>query len=91
MPDKYFARLNSDEFIPLTDEQYDKIQTWTQEQREAFSRLQENSGIDFCELLDRTSWGPRPGIGALVNPVVLGVHDFHGMFIGIEPDGYTHS
>lgn len=74
----------------LSYEEMEKIKTWTVAQLLAWHRLQKNSGIDAHVLLDRTSVQARPGIGAVVNPTVLGV-DLNGMFVGIEPDGYAHS
>lgn len=70
-----------------------KIRTWTVAQLIAWSALQKGSGIDIKELLERTSGGVMPGIGgALVGDVgTIGVSDVNGIFVGIEPDGYTHS
>ncbi len=70
-----------------------KIRTWTVAQLIAWSTLQKRSGIDAAELLERTSGGVMPGIGgALVGDVgTIGVSDLNGIFVGIEPDGYTHS
>lgn len=75
----------------LSYEEMEKIKTWTVAQLLAWLRLQKNSGIDAHELLVRTSEGPRPGIGQIFNPTVLGVNDLNGLFVGIEPDGYAHS
>lgn len=77
----------------LTDLNYDeieKIKTWTVAQLIAWHNLQKNSGIEAHEFLRETADQPRPGIGALVNPTVLGVN-LNGIFVGIEPDGYMHS
>jgi len=57
----------------------------TDEQREAMKRLQERSGIPWVEFLERA----HPPVLPLA-PYV-GIKDFHGMFVGIEPDGYTHT
>ena len=57
----------------------------TQKQREAMVKLQERSGIDWNTFL----FNCYPPAGP-VFPYV-GVNDFHGMFVGIEPDGHTHS
>jgi hypothetical protein len=54
-------------------------------QRQAMHDLQKRSGIDWPEFLRKCD----PPCGVL-RPYVS-VHEFHGMFIGIEPDGYTHS
>ncbi len=62
--------------------QSDKL---TDEQRESFRNLQKDSGIDFDDLLER-SYAP----GGDLFPYVS-IHNFHGMFVGIEPDGYTHT
>lgn len=53
-------------------------------QREALKRLQERSGYTLEELLEKC---------IPPNPLdrCVGVRDFHGMFVGVEPDGYTHS
>lgn len=71
----------------------EKIRTWTVAQLIAWSALQRRSGIDAKELLERTSGGAMPGIGgALFGDVgTVGVNDVNGIFVGIEPDGYTHS
>lgn len=79
-------------FEPTWDE-YDKLCGWTLAQLMSFRNLQKRSGIDFRELLTRTSGGVMPGIGGAINGDVgtIGVSDFHGTFVGIEPDGYVHS
>ncbi len=71
----------------------EKIRTWTVAQLIAWTQLQRRSGINAKELLERTSGGVMPGIGgALFGDVgTLGVNDVNGIFVGIEPDGYTHS
>ena len=71
----------------------EKIRTWTVAQLIAWSALQERSGIDAEILLERTSGGVMPGIGGAINGDVgtIGVNDVNGIFVGIEPDGYTHS
>jgi hypothetical protein len=53
-------------------------------QRLAFFDLWLRSGIKWEEYL-RNSQAPS-GIFPYV-----GVSNFHGMFVGIEPDGHTHS
>jgi len=70
-----------------------KLRTWTVAQLISWSALQQRSGIDAAELLERTSGGVMPGIGGAVNGDVgtIGVSDMNGIFVGIEPDGYTHS
>ncbi len=68
----------------------EKVQSWTVAQLLAWAALQKRSDYTIKDLLDRTADQPRPGIGAIANPTVLGV-DMHGVFIGIETDGYTHS
>jgi len=71
---------------PLGDEWgyagLDKVQDWTVAQLVAFHHLAARSGITFQELLERTSGGASDHVG---------VHNFHGMYVGIEADGYTHS
>ena len=71
----------------------EKIRTWTVAQLISWTQLQKRSGIDAAELLERTSGGVMPGIGGAINGDVgtIGVSDFNGIFVGIEPDGYTHS
>lgn len=69
----------------LTDLSYDeieKIKNWTVAQLVAWHNLQKRSGVDAHELLERTFGGSHDHIG---------VNDFHGMYVGIEPDGYTHT
>ena len=72
---------------------WEKVRTWTVAQLMSWSTLQKGSGIDINELLERTSGGVMPGIGgALAGDVgTIGVSDVNGIFVGIEPDGYTHS
>jgi hypothetical protein len=88
-------RLHPEDFVSPTYAELEKLRTWTVAQLIAFGQLQERSGISFRELLARTSaaWTERPGIGGALagSQGMVGVNDFHGMFIGIEPDGYTHS
>lgn len=72
----------------------DHISTWTVAQLFAWLRLaNRDSGITPVQLINRTSGGVMPGIGGAINGDVgtIGVNDFNGIFIGIEPDGYTHS
>lgn len=56
----------------------------TDEQRDAMKRLQERSGIPWDEFLANCS--APAGFRTYV-----GVSNFHGMYVGIERDGYTHS
>ncbi len=58
--------------------------TITLAQGAAMEDLQRESGIPWPEFLANC----QPP--TLLSPYV-GVHDFHGMFVGIEPDGYTHT
>lgn len=76
-----------------TYEELTKLGGWTVAQLMAFRNLQKRSGGDYRELLAGTSGGVMPGIGGAINGDVgtIGVNNFHGMFVGIEPDGYTHS
>lgn len=53
-------------------------------QRAALESLFSRSGHTREEMLSRCY--PPAGIAPYVSVV-----DFHGMFVGIEPDGYTHS
>jgi hypothetical protein len=74
----------------LSFEEMEKIKTWTVAQLVAWHNLQKNSGVEAHEFLAQTADQPRPGIGAVFNPTVLGVN-LNGIFVGIEPDGYVHS
>jgi len=65
----------------MTKEQFGKL---PKAQREAMRSLQERSGIDWDTFLEK-SYAPTD-----LTPYVS-IPDFHGMFVGIEPDGYTHS
>lgn len=56
----------------------------TAEQREAMRDLQERSGIPWETFLSNAT------APTTLCPYV-GIHDFHGMFVGIEHDGYTHT
>ncbi len=71
----------------------EKIRTWTVGQLIAWLDLQSRNGMDAKEMLERTSGGVMPGIGgALYGDVgTIGVTHTDGFFVGIEPDGYTHS
>ena len=71
----------------------EKIRTWTVGQLIAWTDLQKRNGMDAKEMLERTSGGVMPGIGgALYGDVgTIGVTHTDGFFVGIEPDGYTHS
>lgn len=73
------------ELIPnahmLTYEELSKVRTWTLAQLVAWRDLQSRSGLTVKEMLEKTSHGGD----------FVGVDGFHGMFIGIEKDGYTHS
>lgn len=53
-------------------------------QRKAVEDLFRRSGYTRKEMFERLS--PPTPLDAYV-----GVSDFHGMFVGIEPDGYTHT
>ena len=79
--------------INLNYDALEKIRTWTVAQLIAWNQTQKRSGIDAEELLERTSGGVMPGIGgALVGDIgTIGISDLNGIFVGIEPDGYTHS
>lgn len=79
----------------LSYEELEKMMTWTLAQLTAWNRLQENSGISRSEMLHFTTAAgtERPGIGGALagSGGLVAVTNFHGMFVGIEPDGYTHS
>ena len=81
------------EGFELTFEELEKLGGWTVAQLMAFRTIQKRSGIDYKDLLARTSGGVMPGIGGAINGDVgtIGVNDLNGIFVGIEPDGYTHS
>lgn len=59
----------------------DRIKDWTIGQLIAFVRLVEDSGLDLHDTLKRTNGNKHDHVGV----------PFHGMYVGIEPDGYTHS
>lgn len=65
----------------MTQEQFEKL---TAKQRAALSDLQRRSGYDWKTFLTKCL-APTPVTS------YVGVTDFHGMFVGIESDGYTHS
>ena len=66
----------------MTPSEYDN--KLTPEQRIAMQDLQKDSGYTWSEFLEKCT---PP---TLLTPYV-GVNNFHGMFVGIEPDGYTHT
>lgn len=68
----------------MTIQEYED--TLTQAQREAMRALQSRSGIPWDEFLA----GARLVGLAGASPYVA-IPDFHGMYVGIERDGYTHS
>lgn len=77
----------------LSDLSYDeieKIKGWTVAQLIAWHDLIKHSGMSQEEALAATSEQPRPGIGQVFNPTVLGL-TLNGIFVGIETDGYVHS
>lgn len=61
----------------------DDFKALPQPQREAMIRLQKRSGLTWEDFLKK-SFLTAPND-------YVGVNDFHGMFVGIEPDGYTHT
>jgi hypothetical protein len=68
----------------MTQNEFDHSEALTDEQRESMKNLQERSGIPWEDFLERSA------LPAGIFPYV-GVNDFHGMFVGIEPDGHTHT
>ena len=86
------SELLPEDFTP-TYKELEKLNSWTMAQLIAFRTVQRRSGIGYRDLLERTSGGVMPGIGgALAGDVgTIGVNDLNGIFVGIEPDGYTHS
>lgn len=67
----------------MTRDQFDS-DALTDAQRDAMRDLQERSGIAWEDFLARSH--PPTGLTPYVS-----VPDFHGMFVGIEPDGYLHT
>ena len=67
--------------MPMTNEQFYALPS---AQAKAMENLQERSGIPWEDFLERCIPPSR------IFPEVL-VQNFHGMTVGIEPDGYTHS
>jgi hypothetical protein len=65
----------------LTYEELTKVRSWTLAQLIAWRDLQARSGLTVKEMLAISSHGGE----------FVGVNGFHGMFVGIEKDGYTHS
>lgn len=65
----------------LTFQDFEKLSTWTLAQLISFLNLVERSGLTVKEMLARASNGLDH----------VGVPNFHGMYVGIERDGYTHS
>lgn len=53
-------------------------------QRLAMKNLHERSGLSWEEFLSRAH-------GPTSHDDYVGISDFHGMYVGIERDGYTHS
>lgn len=80
-------------FAGLSPDECRKVASWTVAQWVAWSDLVERSGEDVHTMMERTAGGVMPGIGGAIAGDVgtIGVNGFHGMFVGIEPDGYTHS
>lgn len=56
----------------------------TKEQRQAMRDLAADSGYTLESLIEQSL--PPAGIFPYV-----AIPNFHGMYVGIEPDGYTHS
>ncbi len=67
----------------MTQQDYDT--KLTEQQREAMHNLQERSGIPWEEFLAKA----HAPSGKIFDYV--GIPNFHGMYVGIEADGYTHS
>ena len=65
----------------MTPEQLKEL---TDAQRTAMRDLQTRSGIPWPEFLE-SAQAPTP-LSSYV-----GIPNFHGMYVGIETDGYTHS
>lgn len=67
----------------MTQEQFES-DALTDAQRNAMVDIQKESGISWEDFLEKCD---PPG--STLTPYVS-VHNFHGMFVGIEKDGYTH-
>lgn len=65
----------------MTQEQFEAL---TAPQKASLADLQRRSGYDWPTFL-RKCLAPTPVTD------YVGVTDFHGMFVGVESDGYTHS
>jgi hypothetical protein len=57
------------------------VQECTPEQKKALVALQKRSGIPWKDFIESAQYSPS----------YVAIPNFHGMFVGIEPDGYTHS
>lgn len=56
----------------------------TEAQHKALAALAKDSGYSWPDILARVT------LPTALCPY-LSVADFHGMYVGIEPDGYTHT
>ena len=65
----------------MTRQEFDAM---PQAQRRAMKDLASRSGLDWDRLL-LDSYAPT------VLSSYVGIPNFHGMFVGIEVDGFTHS
>ena len=66
----------------MTVQEYDSLPT---AQRNAMHKLQERSGIEWVTFRE----GALAPAGIVQDYVAI--PNFHGMYVGIEADGYTHS
>lgn len=66
--------------------QQDFNERCTPEQRQAMRSLQERSGIPWDEFLASAGFAGMAG-----SQPYVAIPNFHGMYVGIETDGYTHS
>lgn len=66
----------------MTQEQFDTL--LTEAQKESMIGLHERSGIQWDEFLKMSH--PPTGLCPYVS-----ILNFHGMFVGIESDGYAHT
>jgi hypothetical protein len=69
----------------MTTEEYNSDRL-TDEQRASMERLHERSGIPWADFLEQAI---APSGGVIHDYVAI--PNFHGMYVGIEKDGYTHS